>query len=132
MALSLEFSNKYSLWASLIHQGAERVFVPTDAVHAPGSEVQVQLKLPDLPVHFNLVGNVVGVRPASDQFPAGVFVQFGEKPGKALWLAAPIISNRISDGTLLFTPDASRENTEAIVQGLTKKESKKAAKDDKW
>jgi len=34
------------------------------------------------------------------------------------WLAAPFISGRISDGTLLFTPDATREEANQIVLGL--------------
>lgn len=34
------------------------------------------------------------------------------------WLAAPIISARISDGILLFTPDATREEAYQIVLGL--------------
>ena len=34
------------------------------------------------------------------------------------WLAAPAIQRRISDGTLTFTPDASREEAERIVRGL--------------
>jgi hypothetical protein len=34
------------------------------------------------------------------------------------WLAAPFISGRISDGTLLFTPDATREEAYQIVLGL--------------
>ncbi|MEY4387734.1 MAG: hypothetical protein RLY20_3017 [Verrucomicrobiota bacterium] len=59
-----------------------------------------------------------------------VFVQYGEKPAKAKWIAAPIISNRISDGALIFTPDVSREDAEAIVKGLgIKKGLDKPAKD---
>lgn len=34
------------------------------------------------------------------------------------WLAAPQIQRRISDGLLLFTPDASRQEAEDIVRGL--------------
>jgi hypothetical protein len=34
------------------------------------------------------------------------------------WLAAPLITGRISDGTLIFTPDASREEADQIVSGL--------------
>ncbi|MBI4660458.1 MAG: hypothetical protein HY735_16600 [Verrucomicrobia bacterium] len=35
------------------------------------------------------------------------------------WLAAPLISRRITDGTLVFTPDASREEADRIVRGLS-------------
>jgi hypothetical protein len=34
------------------------------------------------------------------------------------WLAAPIIPRRIGDGVLVFTPDASLEESERFVRGL--------------
>jgi hypothetical protein len=34
------------------------------------------------------------------------------------WLAAPQLNTRITDGTLIFTPDATREEAERIVRGL--------------
>jgi preprotein translocase subunit SecD len=34
------------------------------------------------------------------------------------WLAAPVITKRITDGVFIFTPDASREECERIVNGL--------------
>jgi preprotein translocase subunit SecD len=33
------------------------------------------------------------------------------------WLAAPMVSNRINDGVLAFTPDADRAEAEALVKG---------------
>ncbi len=51
-----------------------------------------------------------------------IFSQFvppqGDKLNEGRWLAAPRISQRISDGVLLFTIDASREEAEQIAQGL--------------
>jgi hypothetical protein len=44
-----------------------------------------------------------------------IFSQFGQ----ARWLAAPVLQNRISDGLLVFTPDATREESERIVRGLS-------------
>ena len=38
--------------------------------------------------------------------------------GKMRWLAAPRVSQRISDGRLVFAPDATREEAERIVHGL--------------
>jgi hypothetical protein len=38
--------------------------------------------------------------------------------GELRWLAAPLITRRIGDGILLFTPDASREESERVVRGL--------------
>ena len=43
-----------------------------------------------------------------------ILSQFGE----ARWLAAPVLANRITDGTFAFTPDATREEAERIVRGL--------------
>lgn len=34
------------------------------------------------------------------------------------WLAAPLITKRITNGVFIFTPDASREEAERIVTGL--------------
>jgi hypothetical protein len=34
------------------------------------------------------------------------------------WLAAPLISRRMSGGTLIFTPDATREEAARIVRGI--------------
>jgi preprotein translocase subunit SecD len=47
-----------------------------------------------------------------------VFCQFGEKLKDVRWLAAPVISRRISDGIFVFTPDATREEAEEIAVGL--------------
>ncbi|HVK57272.1 MAG TPA: hypothetical protein VM735_00715 [Candidatus Kapabacteria bacterium] len=34
------------------------------------------------------------------------------------WLAAPVITQRFTNGVFIFTPDASREESERIVSGL--------------
>jgi len=51
-----------------------------------------------------------------------IFSQFVDPPKETLnegrWLAAPRISHRITDGILIFTPDATREEAERIVLGL--------------
>ena len=45
--------------------------------------------------------------------------QFGIEPNaEDRWLAAPRIPRRITDGVLIFTPDASRDEAEEIVRGL--------------
>lgn len=43
---------------------------------------------------------------------------FGAKTNTARWLAAPKITRRITNGTLTFTPDATREESDQIVLGL--------------
>lgn len=47
-----------------------------------------------------------------------IFSRFGEKLGKSRWLAAPVISRRISNGLLVFTPDTDREEAAQIELGL--------------
>jgi hypothetical protein len=41
-----------------------------------------------------------------------------EKLNEGRWLAAPRIQNHVTDGRLVFTPDATREEAERIVLGL--------------
>jgi len=43
-----------------------------------------------------------------------IFSQFSE----GRWLAAPLITRRVGDGVLIFTPDANRQEAERIVRGL--------------
>ena len=40
--------------------------------------------------------------------------------GEFRWLAAPVIQHPVSNGLLVFTPDATREEAESIVNGLNK------------
>ena len=47
-----------------------------------------------------------------------IHCEFGQKLKEKRWLAAPIISHRISDGVMVFTPDATREEADEIVLGL--------------
>jgi hypothetical protein len=54
----------------------------------------------------------------------GIFSQFCTPPEEKLnegrWLAAPLIQTHITDGLLVFTPDASREEAEEIAMGLNR------------
>jgi len=56
-----------------------------------------------------------------------VFGQWGEKGTDGRWLAAPLISHRITDGILSFTPDMNRDDAYRLVLGLNNV-SKKIAK----
>lgn len=47
-----------------------------------------------------------------------IFGHWGDTESDGRWLAAPIIARRIADGTLVFTPDASREEALELVTGL--------------
>ena len=62
-----------------------------------------------------------------------IFCTFGPpgQKGESRWLAAPVIPKRIGNGILVFTPDASREEAEIIVRGLSNV-GKKVQKELKW
>jgi preprotein translocase subunit SecD len=47
-----------------------------------------------------------------------IYCEFGPELSEKRWLAAPIVSQRITDGTLIFTPDATRAEADEIVLGL--------------
>ena len=47
-----------------------------------------------------------------------IFAQWGVTISEGRWLAAPLISRRIPDGMLTFTPDATREEALKLVEGL--------------
>jgi preprotein translocase subunit SecD len=47
-----------------------------------------------------------------------IFGQWSEKPSDGRWLAAPVITRRITGGRLAFTPDCSREEADQMVLGL--------------
>ena len=47
-----------------------------------------------------------------------IFGQWGDKLSDGRWLAAPLITHRIGNGILSFTPDMSREEAEQLVLGL--------------
>ncbi len=47
-----------------------------------------------------------------------IFGQWSEKPVAGRWLAAPVITHRIADGVLAFTPDCSRKEADQLVLGL--------------
>jgi hypothetical protein len=48
-----------------------------------------------------------------------IFGQWGEKLKDGRWLAAPLITQRIYDGTLTFTQDMSRDEANQFILGLT-------------
>jgi preprotein translocase subunit SecD len=47
-----------------------------------------------------------------------IFSQWGQKTMTNRWLAAPKFTRSIFNGTLVFTPDATREESQAIVAAL--------------
>jgi preprotein translocase subunit SecD len=60
-----------------------------------------------------------------EQYSAGnpgkhlvIFGQWSDKVADGRWLAAPLITHRIFNGILSFTPDMSREEADRLVIGL--------------
>ena len=47
-----------------------------------------------------------------------IHCDFGDQLKESRWLAAPMITKGISDGVLVFTPDATREEADQLVLGL--------------
>ena len=47
-----------------------------------------------------------------------IFGQWGDKLGNGRWLAAPLITHRISNGELAFTADMSRTEADQLILGL--------------
>lgn len=87
-----------------------------EVVDAPGG-FQLQ-------IHFNRQGRAL-LEEYTASYPGRrlvIFAQFTPEPGghmnEGRWLAAPRIRERISTGVLTFTPDASREECQQLVQGL--------------
>lgn len=78
LQLLLEYPDKYRLWSDLIQGNADRVFVATGDRPSIGSEVPVRLSLPGMPVQITIEGTVIGRRPASERFAAGVYVRFSD------------------------------------------------------
>jgi len=71
-------------------------------------------------IQFNHMGTLT-----LEQFTAAnpgkhlvVFGQWGEKGTEGRWIAAPLITHRIANGLLAFTPDATREDSDRLVLGL--------------
>jgi len=66
-----------------------------------------------------LLEEYTGANPAKH---LAIFCQWAmspeEKVNEGRWLAAPKITKRITDGSLIFTPDATREEAEQIVLGI--------------
>jgi len=60
-----------------------------------------------------------------------IFTQFGENGKEARWLGAPEFSRMMTGGLIQFTPDASREEADAIALGLNNAAKKNEA-DLQW
>jgi preprotein translocase subunit SecD len=76
----------------------------------PGGLFSIRLK-------FNWEGIAI-LDTISSSNPGRRIAIFGDFKGKKRWLASPVVRKRISNGVLVFTPDATREEADSIVHGL--------------
>jgi hypothetical protein len=90
----------------------EASIVAAKVIDAPGGFA--------IKVHFDETGSWI-----LEQYSAAntgrhlvIFGQWGDKPAIGRWLAAPLISHRMADGVLAFTPDLSRPEADQLVLGL--------------
>ena len=74
--LHLIFKDKYQLWSQLIRGSHQRFFIPTDQAWRLASRVAVDLSLESLPVPLAVQGVVIGLRPRSARYAAGVYLSF--------------------------------------------------------
>ncbi len=79
MSLSLEYPDKYRLWADLIQANSDRVFIAAEQLPPLGALVPVRLTLPGLPLHLSIEGMIVGRRTGSARFRSGVYVRFPDE-----------------------------------------------------
>jgi preprotein translocase subunit SecD len=78
-------------------------------VDEPGGLFSIRLK-------FNWEGTAI-LDTITSSNPGKRIAIFGDFKDKR-WLASPMVRKRISNGILIFTPDATHEEAERIVQGL--------------
>lgn len=110
---------------SLIRSQPVTINIANDVVLTEASLVEAHLAdVPDggyaIEVKFDDTGTYT-----LEQFSAAnpgrhfaIFGQWGKKLINGRWLAAPLINHRITNGVLIFTPDASHEEAEQLVNGL--------------
>lgn len=75
---------------------------------------------PGIELRFSPMGTVV-LEQASATNPGGhlvIFGQWGKNLKNSRWLMAPLITQRINNGLLSFTPDMTRDEATEFVQGL--------------
>jgi preprotein translocase subunit SecD len=87
----------------------------------------------DLQIKFNREGRWIWENYTTSNVGrhVAIFSQFGKSKAEARWLGAPVIARRSSNGILVFTPDATREEADRIVLGLNNA-ARKAAEATKW
>ena len=102
---------------------SESQIVAARVLDAPaGAGFAVEVKLADMPTLL--------LEQYSAANPGRHFViwgQWGDKVKATRWLAAPLITHRITDGIMSFTPDMSRDDAYRLVLGLNNL-AKKTAK----
>jgi hypothetical protein len=90
----------------------EANIVATKVINAPGGFA--------IEIHFDETGTWI-LEQYTSANPGRHFVifgQWGDKLVNGRWLAAPLITHRIANGVLTFTPDLSRPEADQMILGL--------------
>ncbi|MGA9779904.1 MAG: hypothetical protein WBS33_16705 [Verrucomicrobiia bacterium] len=72
-------------------------------------------------VHFDETGTwmLEQYSAANTGLHFAIFGQWGKKLAEGRWLAAPLITHRIANGVLAFTPDMTRPEADQFTLGLS-------------
>jgi preprotein translocase subunit SecD len=102
-----------------------QVTVDKDPILTEANVVAIKLintpEAPAIDVRFDENGTWI-LEQASASNPGRHFViygQWGKKMKDGRWLAAPLITQRINDGILSFTPDMSRDEAGQFILGMS-------------
>jgi hypothetical protein len=109
---------------SVLRSDPVQVTIDKTPVLSEGDVVAAKIiDTPDAPgieLRFSPMGTVV-LEQYSATNPGGHFViygQWGKKLKNGRWLMAPLITGRINNGLLSFTPDMTRDEATEFVKGL--------------
>jgi preprotein translocase subunit SecD len=110
---------------TLLRADPVQVTIDKEAILTEANLIAVRListpEAPALEVRFDENGTWI-LEQYSASNPGRHFViygQWGKKLKDGRWIAAPIITQRINDGILSFTPDMSRDEANQFVLGLS-------------
>jgi hypothetical protein len=82
-------------------------------VNSPGGGFAIELKLEE--TSGWKLETYTAINPGKH---LAIFGQWSDKVQDGRWLAAPIIARRMAGNTLTFSPDASRQEAQTLVDGL--------------
>ena len=121
---SVALSSETAENVSVLRADPVKVTIDKDAVLTENNLVAARMiATPDAPaieIRFDQNGTWI-----LEQYSAAnpgrhfvIYAQWGKDMKDGRWIAAPLITKRISDGILSFTPDMSTNETDQLITGL--------------